>query len=114
MSSRIPPPPANLPVEYLDKALTGKQLIPRSRESARRLESRRGKGDVVAKTCLSEAVPASQPEVSAQSIDRLLSCTFLSSDSAELVVTPHPPLIFGYGAKMLSSLAFSANGHFSS
>jgi hypothetical protein len=32
----------------------------------------------------------------------------------ELVATPHVPMILGYGSKILSSLAFSANGHFSS
>jgi hypothetical protein len=39
----------------------------------------------------------------------------LKQDSAGLVVTPHKPLVIGFAARAaLRSLAFSANGHFSS
>lgn len=48
-------------------------------------------------------------------VTRLLASTVLKQDSAGLVVTPHKPLVIGFAARAaLRSLAFSANGHFSS
>jgi hypothetical protein len=54
-------------------------------------------------------------EDEAKSVDRLLASAFREQDPAGLVLTPHKPLVIGFAARMaLRSLAFSANGHFSS